>query len=253
MYTAPVMKSSDKLLKYRETWETVCQELELILPEDKDTLFKSFSRLYDELLAYNEKVNLTRLTEPEDYLYRHILDSLTLLPLIPEGASVADVGSGPGFPALPLAMARPDLTVTAIESVGKKCRFMEEVAETLALGDRFRVLNERSETLGQDPRYREQFDVVTARGLAKLPLLLELCVPLAKVDGMVLSMKGTNTYQEELKAAKKAFHVLKAELSGSFFFDHPRFEGFVLLMIDKQEPTPRPYPRNAGLPAKAPL
>ncbi len=247
------MKSSDKLWIYREAWETACQDLDLDLPEDKDALFASFGRLYDELIAYNEKVNLTRLTEPEDYLYRHILDSLTLLPLIPEGASVADVGSGPGFPALPLAMARPDLTVTAIESVGKKCRFMEEVSENLGLGQRFKVLNERSETVGQDPKYREQFDVVTARGLAKLPLLLELCVPLAKVDGMLLSMKGTNTYQEEMNAAKKAFHVLKADMSGSFFFEHPRFEGFVLLMIDKQEPTPDKYPRNAGLPAKKPL
>ncbi len=247
------MKSSDKLLKYRLPWETACKDLELALPEDKDALFANFGRLYDELLAYNEKVNLTRLTEPEDYLYRHILDSLTLMPLIPEGASVADVGSGPGFPALPLAIARPDLTVTAIESVGKKCRFIEEVSETLGLGERFRALNQRSETLGQDPNYREQFDVVTARGLAKLPLLLELCVPLAKVDGMILAMKGTQTYQEELKSAKKAFHVLKADVGGSFFFDHPRLKGFVLLMIDKQEATPDKYPRNAGLPAKQPL
>jgi 16S rRNA (guanine527-N7)-methyltransferase len=229
-------------------WHNAVQELGIVLPEQAQDCFERFYALLSET---NRQFNLTRITEPEDYLYRHLLDSLSLVPLIPQGAFLADVGSGPGFPAIPLAIARPDLTVLALESIEKKCRFIQNAKETLEL-TQLTVERSRAEDLARIAEKRDFFDVVTARAVASLPTLLELCLPLIETGGVFLAMKGRNC-QEEIDGSKKALRVLGGKLQEIRTFAHPRLEGSRLLVIEKTKDTPENYPRPAGLPSKAPL
>ncbi|MBK8190141.1 MAG: 16S rRNA (guanine(527)-N(7))-methyltransferase RsmG [Vampirovibrionales bacterium] len=173
-------------------------------PDNFDAFQADCQRLYHALIEANRTMNLTRLTAPEDFLRRHALDSLTVLPFIPHGARVADVGSGAGFPALPLALARPDLSVVAIEATGKKCRFIEAMREALALESRLTVVNARSEDLTRHPDFAGRFDVVTARAVAALPKLAPWTLPLLKPGGRLLAIKGRPTARQELTAAKDA-------------------------------------------------
>lgn len=231
-----------------EQWLTDCQTIGVTIPPERLSLFQRF---YDLLLTANQSVNLTRITAPQDFLDRNLLDSLTLSPLIPEGSSVADIGSGAGFPALPLAMARPDLKITAVESIGKKCNFIRETAEALGL-DNLTVLNLRSEEMARDKQYRERFDVVTARAVAALPTLLELCVPLVRVKGRFIAMKGMNA-EVELNAAEKALRVLATKHVRTKSFDLEKLQGSRLVGFEKIARTQEAYPRSAGLPSKKPL
>lgn len=229
-------------------WRKAAQDLGVEISDAQEAQFRQF---YKQLLETNRHTNLTRITELEDFLYRHLLDSLTLAPLTPPNARLIDIGSGAGFPALPLAIARPDLTVTAVDSVGKKCKFMQETAEKLKVSG-FTARNQRSEELGQDPQLREQFDLVSARAVAALPVLLELCLPLLKVGGSFLAMKGLS-YEGELEASQNALKVLSGAVKEVKTFVHPSLSGSRLIVIEKTRPTPRQYPRKSGLPAKNPL
>lgn len=231
-----------------EAWLADCQRIDVSIPEDGLALFQRF---YNLLLTANQSVNLTRITAPQDFLDRNLLDSLTLSSLIPEGACVADIGSGAGFPAIPLALARPDLTLVAVESVGKKSNFIQEAVESLGLQN-LTVLNLRSEEMARDRRYREQFDVVTARAVATLPTLLELCVPLVKVNGRFLAMKGLNA-EAELAASQKALKVLATRFGETRTFALEKLQGSRLLVFEKTARTQDAYPRNSGLPAKKPI
>jgi 16S rRNA (guanine527-N7)-methyltransferase len=229
-------------------WRKACQDLGVSISDEQEAQLHCF---YEHLIEANRSVNLTRITALEDFLYRHLLDSLTLAPLLPANARLADIGSGAGIPAIPLAIARPDIQVTAVESVGKKCAFIEEAAQKLQLSG-FTVRNQRSETLGQDPQTRAKFDAVSARAVAALPVLLELCLPLVKVGGRFLAMKGLS-YEPELDASKNALKLLGGKLNTVQTFEHPSLVGARLLIFEKIKPTPSNYPRSIGLPAKTPL
>lgn len=229
-------------------WRTACQELGVPITDPQQARFEQF---YQQLVETNRSVNLTRITALEDFLYRHLLDSLTLAPLIPQQASLADIGSGAGFPAIPLAIVRPDVAITAVESVGKKSQFIQAVKEALGLTN-LSILNDRSETLGHQPSNREQFDCITARAVAALPVLLELCLPLVKTGGLFLAMKGLS-YEAELAASGPALKTLGGKLQEVKTFSHPKLEGSRLLIIEKIRPTPKQYPRSAGLATKKPI
>lgn len=229
-------------------WQDDCQALGVSVSEVQRT---QFERVYEHLIEANRTVNLTRITAPEEFLYRHLLDSLTLSPLIPANARLADIGSGAGFPSIPLAIARPDVTVTAVESIGKKCKFIQEIKDKLAL-ENLTVLNARSEDLSRKTESREAFDVVTARAVAALPTLLELCLPLVRPGGLFLAMKGLS-YEEELNASTEALKTLGGRFKEVQSFSHSRLEGSRLLVIEKVTCTPDAYPRSAGLPGKKPL
>lgn len=229
-------------------WQDDCQALGVSVSEVQRT---QFERVYEHLIEANRTVNLTRITAPEEFLYRHLLDSLTLSPLIPPNARLADIGSGAGFPSIPLAIARPDVTVTAVESIGKKCKFIQDTKDKLELAN-LSVLNARSEDLSRKAESRETFDVVTARAVAALPTLLELCLPLVRPGGLFLAMKGLS-YEEELNASAKALKTLGGRFKEVQSFPHPRLEGSRLLVIEKVARTPDAYPRSAGLPGKKPL
>jgi 16S rRNA (guanine527-N7)-methyltransferase len=235
-------------INHWEQWQADCGQIGVPVTDVRVALFQRF---YDLLTEANRTTNLTRITEPEDFLYRHLLDALAILPLIPLDASLADIGSGAGIPAIPLAIARPDLRITAVESVGKKCAFIQSMKESLDLSN-LEVLNDRSELVGQKPEYRERFDVVTARAVAALPVLLELCLPLVRVDGQFLAMKGLS-YEAELEAAAHALKTLGGCLKEVRTFNHPRLEGSRVLVFEKATRTPKQYPRQPGTPSKKPL
>lgn len=205
------------------------------------------------LLAANEQMNLTAITEPDEMWMRHIFDSLTLLPMLaelPEGAKVVDVGSGAGLPGIPLAITMPANTFTLIESTGKKAAFIEAAAKALGL-ENVEVLNARAEEAGRDwnrgQGTRESFDAAVARAVGRLSIIAELCVPLVKVGGLVLLHKGAKA-DEELAEAAGALEKLKTAHAGTVETPTGR-----IVALEKLVPTPRLYPRAPGEPAKNPL
>jgi len=206
------------------------------------------------LLDANTRFNLTAITDPDQAWTRHLLDSLTLLPFLlsidqaePGPKRIIDVGSGGGLPGIPLAIAMPQDKFVLLEATGKKARFLEDAARRLELSN-VQVVTDRAEAIGQDhQQHREQYDVVIARAVGKLPVLLELTVPLAKVGGFVLAMKGEQA-QEEIAQSKSALHLLHAHVVDSIATPTG-----TIIVIQKQRKTPRIYPRRAGEPKRDPL
>jgi 16S rRNA (guanine527-N7)-methyltransferase len=203
-------------------------------------------RYLELLLEQNRAFNLTAITDPDEAWSKHIEDSLTLLPeLEAVRGSIVDIGSGGGLPAIPLAIARPDLKFTLVESTAKKARFLAECAKTLQLSN-VRVESERAEVLGQGP-LRATFDAATSRACARLPVLLELCLPLLKVGGRKLAIKGEQA-AVELAEATRALQLLHGKVVST-----RRTETGTVVRIDKAALTPARYPRRPGEPKRAPL
>ncbi|RMF02921.1 MAG: 16S rRNA (guanine(527)-N(7))-methyltransferase RsmG [Chloroflexi bacterium] len=208
-----------------------------------------------QLIEWNRRVNLTRIVDPTEIATKHFLDSLSVaaaLPNLPPGAALVDVGSGAGFPGLPLKIALPHLRLTLLESTGKKCRFLEHVAGVLDLPD-VTVLNARAEDAGRSPNHRARYNVAVARAVAALPVLAEYMLPLVKVGGWVVAQKGQNP-AAEVKAASNALGVLGGKLVEIRPVDISGLDGERhLIVLQKTKPTPAPYPRRPGLPAKKPI
>lgn len=204
------------------------------------------------LAAYNEKVNLTAITDPEEIARKHFLDSLLLAaaePLAP-GARLADVGTGAGFPGVPLKLLRPDLSLTLLDSLRKRIVFLQELSQRLNLS--YETLHLRAEDAGRQPALREQFDVVTARAVASLPVLCEYCLPLAKVGGVFAALKSRGV-EEELEAAGRAVSLLGGKLVGVRRFQLPIEGERAIVIIKKISQTPPKYPRPSAKMAKSPL
>jgi 16S rRNA (guanine527-N7)-methyltransferase len=205
-------------------------------------------RYVEHLLETNRSFNLTAITDPVEAWSKHVLDSLTLLPDLRElatGCSVVDVGSGGGLPALPLAIVLPALQFTLLEATTKKARFLEQTAYDLGLRN-VSVTCDRAESFGRGPG-RERFDAATSRAVSRLPVLLELSVPLIKNGGLSLSIKGEQAALE-LEEAKNALLVLNARVEAT-----RRTSTGVVIRIRKTGVTPSKYPRRPGEPKRAPL
>jgi 16S rRNA (guanine527-N7)-methyltransferase len=216
---------------------------------------EAFSRYGDELIDWNKtRANLTGITDPLAIEIKHMLDSLSVLTAVtlPEGARVIDVGSGGGFPGLPMKIALPDLHLTLLEATGKKVAFLAHMAKLLNL-EHVTTIHLRAEEAGQDARYRAQFDLVVARAVARLPALLEYLLPLCKVGGQCVAMKG-ETAQDEADDSANALKQLGGQLSGLHAVQLPGLmEKHYLVVVTKVAPTPAQYPRRAGLPSQSPL
>ena len=204
------------------------------------------------LLEYNEKVNLTAITEIQAVIQDHFVDSLKGAELdeIIKGAKCADIGTGAGFPGVPLAIARPDITVALVDSLNKRLVFLDELKEKIGLTNVYTV-HGRSEDLGRDKKMRQQFDCVFSRAVARMNVLAEFDMPFVKVGGYMLAWKGP-AVEEELFEAKNAISILGGENKGIYTSSIEGKEHYIA-KIKKVKPTPEKYPRQAGLPKKKPL
>lgn len=208
---------------------------------------EAFAILLKELIAFNEHTNLTAITEPREIIIRHFIDCLTVADEIPEGASVIDVGCGGGFPTLPLAIARGDLAITALDSTAKKLTFVEGMAKKLSLN--IKTLPKRAEEI---PECREKFDVCVSRAVARMNLLTELCLPQTKVGGKFIAMKAQSG-EEELTEALGGIEKLGGKVIKTRAFTLADAGERYLITVEKIAPTPATYPRPWGKIKKKPL
>ena len=211
-----------------------------------------FFKYMELLLEWNKKINLTAITEPEEVILKHFIDSLTISKYIEENKTLADVGTGAGFPGIALKIYRNDIKITLVDSLNKRINFLNEVIEKLDLQD-IETIHSRIEDFGKNKKYREKYDYVTARAVANLSVLSEYLIPIAKIDGQCICMKGNNV-EEELNTSKNAIKFLGGIIQKVEKFNLPKSDiERNMIILKKIKNTPAKYPRKAGIPAKEPL
>ncbi|RHW36109.1 16S rRNA (guanine(527)-N(7))-methyltransferase RsmG [Lysinibacillus yapensis] len=219
-----------------------------------DTQIKQFKKYFELLVEWNEKMNLTAITDMESVYLKHFYDSISASFYFDftKVESVCDVGAGAGFPSLPIKICFPHLHVTIVDSLNKRITFLNHLSSELQL-DNVNFVHARAEEFGQNPVYREKFDVVTARAVARLSVLSELCIPLVKQGGHFVALKAA-AGPEELVDAKKAIATFGASLKEEFSYLLPVEESDrTLYVFEKVKPTPKKYPRKPGVPNKSPI
>lgn len=226
------------------------ERLGLVVSEAQMGLLLRYAQL---LLDYNQRVNLTGARDLDELEVRHLLDSLTVAPHLPEGpATVIDVGSGGGMPGLPLAIVRPDLQFTLLDSVGKKAAFLEQTVATLGL-DNIAVVNARAELAAQTWDYRQRFHVAVSRAVAELPLLIELTIPFLRLLGRAILMKKGDV-AEEVARARRSLRTMGGDIVEVAASPLPDLlPEHQLVIIEKTRPTQAQYPRRPGIPERRPL
>ena len=211
-----------------------------------------FYKYMNLLIECNEKINLTAIIEPNEIILKHFIDSITILKDIKDGSIVVDVGTGAGFPGIPLSIMNPTLKITLVDSLNKRLIFLQEVINELDLKN-VELVHARAEEFGRNKKYREKFDVATSRAVANLATLSEYLLPLVKINGKAISMKAGNASQE-IEDAKKAIKTLGGNINNIEEFKLPQSDiGRTIIIIDKISGTPGKYPRKPGTPAKEPI
>lgn len=213
-----------------------------------------YEQYFHLLVEWNEKMNLTAITEKEDVYLKHFYDSVSAAFFydFSKPLNLCDVGAGAGFPSIPIKIAFPQLQVTIVDSLNKRITFLENLASVLQL-EGVSFIHDRAETFGQNKEYREKYDLVTARAVARLSVLSELCLPLVKVGGTFLAMKAAHA-KEELEMGKKAITTLGGSLKETHSFLLPVEESERnIIIVDKIKSTPKKYPRKPGTPNKTPI
>lgn len=212
-------------------------------------------KIYREILVeWNKVMNLTGIEDEKEVYIKHFLDSISAVKngYIKDGMSIIDVGTGAGFPGMPLRICLENLKVTLLDSLNKRINFLQEVAKNVGIDD-IEYIHGRAEDFGKDEQYREQYDIATARAVAGLPVLMEFCVPFVKVGGYFVCLKGPNA-NLELEESKAAMEALGVEFIEKINVDLPDSElNHNILVFKKIKNTPEKYPRKAGKPAKSPI
>ncbi len=232
-----------------ESLKNYSSEYEISLSREQ---LRQFSLYADRLIEWNGRVNLTAITEPGEIVVKHFLDSLLLLKAakLPEGAKLVDVGTGAGFPGLPVKIARPDIGLTLLDSSGKRTAFLQAAADALEVSAR--VIHGRAEDLGREPGLRERYDIATARAVAALPTLCEYCMPFVKEGGVFAALKGPGA-KAEADAAAAAIKELGGRLLSVADYELPNAHRRSIVLIEKISQTPPKYPRTPQKIAKKPL
>lgn len=215
---------------------------------------KSFAKFMDFMIEWNDRVRLTSITEETEVIDKHFVDSLTALKakVIKDHDKVLDLGTGGGFPGIPLKIINPTIDLVMLDSRLKKIEYLKEVIDAFELKDTV-AIHGRAEDYGQLPNYREKFDIVVSRAVANLTVLSEYCLPFVKKGGYFIAMKGTKS-DEEINEAKKAIKVLGGAIEEVIEFNLPETDyDRSIILIKKENHTPKKYPRNPGKPKKSPI
>lgn len=219
-----------------------------------DETIDKFSKYREILVEWNQKMNLTGIEEEKEVYIKHFLDSVAAVKkgYIKDGMSIIDVGTGAGFPGLPLRICLENSKVTLLDSLNKRINFLSEVCTNINIDD-IELIHGRAEDFGKDEKYREQYDIATARAVAGLPILMEFCVPFIKVGGYFVCLKGPNA-DTELEESRKAMEVLGLEFVEKIDVELPEIElKHNIVVFKKLNSTPAKYPRKAGKPVKTPI
>ena len=232
----------------KELLKKECAELGVKLI---DLQLGQFEAYYELLTEWNKKINLTRITEPSEVVSKHFADSLTLLKYcdIKKDGKLIDVGTGAGFPGIPLKIAEPDIQLTLLDSLNKRLNFLNEVC--IQLGIDAKLVHARAEDGAKEPKYRERFDTAVSRAVARLNTLSEYCLPYVRVGGSFIAMKGPELGRE-LAEAQTAVKTLGGEISEVREFDL-NGSGRTIVVIKKIKPTPKTYPRHSSKIKSKPL
>ena len=227
----------------------LCQEFSLVLDQTAINQLNTYGTM---LVEWNEKMNLTAITEPEEVLYKHFLDCLMFFKNVdvPKNAKIIDVGTGAGFPGMVLKIARPDIELTLMDGLNKRLTFLNAVLEALNLDAK--TVHMRAEDGGKNSTYREKYDIACARAVANLPVLCEYCIPFVKVGGQFVAMKGSAA-NEELALAGNAYKILGCEEPTIICENLRENEARAFIIAKKTSQTPPKYPRMGGKIAKSAL
>ena len=234
---------------FRGILKNKCEKLKIKIEEKNIEKFYKYMKL---LLEWNKKINLTAITEPNEVILKHFVDSLTISKYIEDDSTLVDVGTGAGFPGIPLKIIREDLEITLVDSLNKRINFLKEIIEEIELKN-IKAIHSRAEEFGKNVKYREKFDYATSRAVANLSTLSEYLIPLVKIKGRIISMKGSEV-KEELIDSKNAINVLGGKILKVDEFQLPSSDiKRNIIIIEKVKNTPNKYPRKAGTPAKDPI
>ena len=215
---------------------------------------EQYERYFELLVEWNEKINLTAITEKDEVYLKHFYDSIApILQGLIENQPIRllDIGAGAGFPSLPMKILFPELDVTIIDSLNKRINFLHLLAEELDLSG-VHLYHGRAEDFAQDKAFRAQFDIVTARAVARMQVLSELTIPYLKIGGQLLALKASNA-PEELEEAKNALNLLFSKVENNLQYELPNGDPRYITLVEKKKETPNKYPRKAGMPNKRPL
>ena len=234
--------------------EIFYQDLAKLGFELTDLQKKQFQDYFRLLVEWNQHINLTAITEEDDVYLKHYYDSLAPILqgyVLNEPISLLDIGAGAGFPSLPMKILFPQLEVTIIDSLNKRIQFLHLLAEDLGL-EGVHFYHGRAEDFAQDKHFRAQFDLVTARAVARMQVLSELTIPFLKVGGRLIALKASSA-EDELHQAKNALNLLFAKVLENVDYQLPNGDPRTLTIVEKKKETPNKYPRKAGVPNKRPL
>ena len=214
---------------------------------------EQLDKYYELLIEKNKVMNLTAITEFDEVIVKHFADSLSICTVMPDDIhTICDLGTGAGFPGIPMAIAYPNIQFTLIDSLNKRIKFLQEVVDCIGL-DNVTLVHARAEEAGRNKIYREQFDLVVSRAVANIATLSEYCLPLVKIGGYFISFKSGDI-NNEIELSGKAINKLGGKLEKPIFFSLPDTDiSRSFLIIDKEKNTPKVYPRKAGTPSKEPL
>ncbi len=215
---------------------------------------EKIKQLYDymkNILKWNEVINLTAIKDENEFIMKHFIDSLTILKYINENSKMIDIGTGAGFPGMPVKIVKPNLDITLVDSVNKKINVLKDIAEKMSI-QKINLIHSRIEDIANQKEYREQFDYVTSRALSNITTLSEYMLPFLKINGKAICMKGPN-FEEELENSKKAIDLLGGKIDKIDKLNINNELERNIIIIKKVKTTPKIYPRGKGKPLKEPL
>ena len=215
-----------------------------------DDVLKNFYDYMNGIISWNDKINVTAIVDPDEFIVKHFIDSITINEIVENKGKLLDIGTGAGFPGVPIKLLNDKLSVTLIDAVNKKLNVIRDVSKDMNI-DNLEIIHSRAEDLARDKNYREQYDYVTTRAVSNLSTILEYMIPFLKVNGIAICMKGPN-YKEEIEEAKNTFKVLGIKLKEVKKYVFEGQERNVLI-IEKLKKTDEKFPRGGGKPLKEPL